>query len=256
MTVIDRISTQARRHLGIAVGPRKEYFWEARLSKLVFREGYPSREAFADSLEAGEVQAVEALARHLTTNHTYFFREERHFKILPALLRQMGCERPRVWSAAGSTGEEGYSLAMTLAEAGFKDFLVLVSDVNKRVLGEAHQGVYDEARVSRVPHLLRRKYFDLLGDGRYKINAELHAHLRFRCLNLMQPLEAFDQMDAIFCRNLLIYFDKEGIREVLDKLSQSLKPGGLLFLGESEGFHRPQGLVPVAGASVSKKMFA
>ena len=253
MTVLDRISWQARRHLGIVVAPRKEYFWEARLSKLISREGFPSWEALADSLEAGDARALDALARHLTTNHTYFFREERHFDLLPRLLREAGIRAPRVWSAAGSTGEEGYSLAITLAEAGFQEFLILVSDVNRRVLAEAARGQYDEARLARVPLALRQKYFDSLGGGLYRVKDSLHAHLRFRQLNLMQPLELESPLDAVFCRNLLIYFDEEGIREVLDRLVQSLRPGGLLFLGEAEGFHRPVGLRPVAGASVSRK---
>jgi len=254
VSVIDRISKQARRHLGLSVAPQKDYFWETRLAKLILREDYPSREALADSLEAGETRAIDALARHLTTNHTFFFREDRHFEVLPRLLREVNCIRPRIWSAAGSSGEEGYSLAMTLAEAGFLDFLVLVSDVNRRVLGEAYRGVYDEDQMSKVPQALKRKYFAHVGSGRYRVTPELHKHLRFRCLNLIQPLEPLEPLDAIFCRNLLIYFDKSGIQVVLDQLVGSLKPGGLLFLGESEGFHRPPGLVSVAGTSVSRKV--
>jgi chemotaxis protein methyltransferase CheR len=252
MTVIDRISAQARLRLGMAARPHKDYFWEARLSKLVLREGFSSREAFADLLEAGEGRAVDALERHLTTNHTYFFREARHFSVLPGLLRENGVTRPRVWSAAGSTGEEGYSLAITLAEAGFQDFLVLVSDVNRGVLAEASRGVYAEAKAARVPEPLRRKYFERVGGG-WRVRPSLRAHVRFRRLNLMEPLEVDQPLDAVFCRNLLIYFDADGIRDVLGKLVGSLKPGGVLVLGESEGFHHPVGTVPVAGASVCRK---
>lgn len=252
MTVIDRISAQARRRLGMAERPHKDYFWEARLSKLVLREGYPSREAFADLLEAGEGRAVDALERHLTTNHTYFFREPRHFAVLPGLLRENGCTRPRVWSAAGSTGEEGYSLAITLAEAGFQDFLVLVSDINRGVLAEAARGVYSDAKAARIPEALRRKYFERI-DGGYRVRPALRSRLRFRRLNLMEPLEVDQPLDAVFCRNLLIYFDAQGISDVLGKLVGSLTPGGLLVLGESEGFHRPAGMESVAGASVCRK---
>ncbi len=252
MTVVDRISAQARRRLGMAERPHKDYFWEARLSKLVLREGYPSREVFADLLEAGEGRAIDALERHLTTNHTYFFREPRHFEVLPGLLRQNGCTRPRVWSAAGSTGEEGYSLAMTLAEAGFQDFLVLVSDINRGVLAEAARGIYSDTKTARIPEPLRRKYLERADRG-WRIRPALRERVKFRRLNLMEPLEVDQPLDAVFCRNLLIYFDAAGIRDVLGKLAGSLKPGGLLVLGESEGFHRAPGMIPAAGASVCRK---
>lgn len=252
MTLLHQIRDQVRSRLGIALGAHKDALLSSRLERLRVQEGYHNLETFQQDLEAGDPRAVEALARHLTTNHTYFFREPEQFEFLVDRLRSQGIARPRIWSAAGSTGEEGYSLAMVLAEAGYRDFLVLVSDVNPEVLARAHRGVFDSSRMARVPPDWSRRYFEPRGNG-YVALQELRSHLRFRRLNLMEPLEPGDPVDAIFCRNLLIYFDPEGVTEVLGRLGSLLPPGGLLFLGQTEGFHRPPAPMVRVGPAIYQK---
>ena len=256
MTVLHRIGDQVRHRLGIHLGPHKEYLLAARLEKLQREEGYPDLEQFYAALESGDPRAVDALARHLTTNHTFFFREPEHFPLLVKLLQAAGVRRPRIWSAAGSTGEEGYSLAITLAEAGFSDSVVLVSDVNHDVLVRAQRGVYDPSRMEKVPPGLVARYFEPWEGSQYRIRSHLRSRLRFRCVNLIDALDVAEPPDVIFCRNLLIYFDPEGVRLVLTRLIDALKPGGWLFLGQTEGFHRPPGPVRQIHSSVFQKTVA
>lgn len=256
MNVLQQIGDQVRSRLGIHLGPHKDYLLEARLERLKAKEGYQNLEDFHRDLESGDGRALDALARHMTTNHTYFFREAEHFPLLVRLLRQSGTTRVRVWSAAGSTGEEGYTLAMVLAEAGFQDFLVLVSDVNRECVARANQGVYDPGRMEKVPPGLMARYFVRREDGSFQVSPALRVKLRFRCINLIEDLEVGEYLDVIFCRNLLIYFDDDGIRQVLDRLAGALKPGGYLFLGQSEGFHRPPAGLKRVGPSVYQKAMA
>jgi chemotaxis protein methyltransferase CheR len=253
MNMLQQIGDQVRSRLGTHLGPHKDYLLEARLERLKVKEGYRNLEDFHRDLKSGDGRALDALARHMTTNHTYFFREAEHFPLHVRLLRQSGTSRVRLWSAAGSTGEEGYTLAMVLAEAGFQDFLVLVSDVNREVIAQAHQGVYDPGRMGKVPPELVDRYFVRREDGSYQVLPVLRAKLRFRCINLIEELEIGEYLDVIFCRNLLIYFDDAGIRQVLDRLAEALKPGGHLFLGQSEGFHRPPPGLKRVGPSVYQK---
>lgn len=253
MTIEDRISDQVQRKLGIHLGPQKGYLLEARLQTLLQNEGYPDLEEFHGALVSGDRRAEEALARHLTTNHTYFFREEIHFTLVARHLSARRIQAPRLWSAAGSTGEEAYSLAMTLAETGVQDHLILVSDVNRRVVTQAKEGIYDPVKLERVPADLVRRHFTRLADGRFQASAALRSRMRFRCLNLVEPMEVDEPMDVIFCRNLMIYFHPETIRTVLDRLVAALKPGGWLILGQTEGLHTPGGTRRV-GPSVYQKV--
>jgi len=251
MTLLHQISAQVQDMLGICMGPHKEYLLASRLEKLQTQEGVDDLGIFLDDLTAGDHEALDALSRHMTTNHTYFFREAEHFWFLRDQLIDQGTSRPRIWSAAGSSGEEAYSLAMVLAEAGLSESLILVSDVNKDVLRTAHEGVYDSVRTSRVPPALARKYLVPHPKG-FRMSETLRGQLRFQHLNLIQDWDLEAPLDAIFCRNVFIYFDEATISRVLDRLVASLKPGGWLFLGQTEGFHLPRGTRRVGSATYQK----
>lgn len=253
MTALVRINAQVKSRLGIHIGPHKSYLLEARLGKLCEQEGY-DLEALADDLELGRARALEALAVHLTTNHTFFFREGDHFRLLAEWFAPRRTQRLRFWSAAGSSGEEGYSMAMALAEAGFRDFLVLVSDVSPKVLHQAIRGVYEASKVARVPEALRSRYFEPLGSGDLRVGPTLRSRLRFQNLNLLEPLEAAEPLDAVFCRNLLIYFEDQEAEVVLSNIARVLRPGGLLFLGQTEGVRRPPGAFRVIANAVYEKL--
>lgn len=178
----------------------------------------------------------------LTTNETHFFREPKHFELLRSEVRsrlQRGLNGPmRIWSAACSSGEEPYSLAMTLAEIlGDRPWQVLASDLSTKVLADAQRGIYGRQRAEEVPRELAVRYL-LEGydecDGLYRIDPALSKRVSFQQLNLMEPLPRMESFDFIFLRNVLIYFDVAAKRRIVESVVTRLKPGGLLFIGHSE----------------------
>jgi chemotaxis protein methyltransferase CheR len=194
---------------------------------LVQQEGADEREAFVNAL---------------TTNLTAFFREPHHFDLLLALARQRAGRRGaplRCWSSACSTGEEAWSIAMVLREAECPGE-VLGTDIDTDVLGTAQAGVYRMERAAALaPERLRRHFLRGAGrnDGLVSVRPELRAMVRFGQLNLQSPVwPAMARFDAIFCRNVVIYFDREFQKRLLARLADLLVPGGLLMVGHSESF--------------------
>jgi len=187
----------------------------------------------------------------LATNLTSFFRENQHFTfmsqtLLPALenrRRPKGSRRLRIWSAACSSGEEPYTIAMVILEKSpyfgqGHDCKILGTDISTKVLGIAKQGLYGPERLKTVPPLLVSKYFQKTeprpGEAMYRVTPQLRELIAFRRLNLMDPLPFKNPLDIIFCRNVMIYFDKETISRLVNKYYQILSPGGYLFIGHSE----------------------
>ncbi|WP_241236307.1 CheR family methyltransferase [Brevibacillus marinus] len=187
-------------------------------------------------------QEWDQLVELVTNNETYFFREESQLHelrnvILPQL-RNQTCIR--IWSAACSTGEEPYSLAMTVAEAGIVPLgsvRIIATDINRKVLQIARRGWYHKHSLCfrRTPQEMLDKYFFPQDEG-YQIKSYIKDRVEFRQANLLQDadLEAIEQVDVIFCRNVLIYFDSLTTRRVIEKLYDRLRPGGFLFLGHAE----------------------
>lgn len=177
----------------------------------------------------------------LTTNETYFFREHAHFEYLGQWLR--GRSGPlRLWSAACSSGEEPYSMAMTVAEyARGNEWSILASDLSLSMLGLAEQGIYDMAQARYFPDgWLHRHCLCGIEDmqGRLRVQAWLRAKVQLREINVVQPLpENIGQFDVIFLRNLLIYFDTAQKQRIVRNLTGRLRPGGLLFIGHAESIH-------------------
>jgi chemotaxis protein methyltransferase CheR len=181
-----------------------------------------------------------AFVNALTTNLTAFFREPHHFELLAARAQAHRQDRPlRVWSSACSTGEEPWSVAMTLQEAGCRA-QVLASDIDTDALGKAENGTYATERAEGMPAARLKKHF-LRGTGENEgwisVRPELRPMVRFMQLNLQSPrwppLESFD---VVFCRNVAIYFDREAQKELLARFAQVLQPGGLLCVGHAESF--------------------
>ena len=194
--------------------------------ELVQREGSDEREAFVNAL---------------TTNLTAFFREPHHFELLEAHARKNARPgRPlRCWSSACSTGEEAWSIAMVLREAECPGE-VLGTDIDTDVLNTAHAGIYRMERAASLPTERLRKHF-LRGaganDGLVSMRPELRSMVRFGQLNLQSPAwPALEPFDVIFCRNVVIYFDREFQKKLLTRLADLLVPGGLLMVGHSESF--------------------
>lgn len=237
---------------GIKMPPVKKTMLEARLQKRLRVLGVGSFHEYADYLFSREGQGLELI--HLidvvTTNKTDFFREPAHFDYLvstalPTLAESRGVGFRRglsLWSAGCSSGEEPYTLAMVLAEfaeqnQGFS-YNILATDICTTVLDKAKLGIYGEERVEPVSLPLKRKYL-LRGkdrqSGLVRIVPELRSRIRFRRLNFMDDdFGMREPMDIIFCRNVVIYFDKRTQERLLNKFARYLIPGGYLFMGHSE----------------------
>jgi chemotaxis protein methyltransferase CheR len=242
-----RIAAFIEETVGIRMPPAKKNMVEGRLRRRVRAIGLSSLQDYCAKLFDGGWLADEAvhLIDALTTNKTEFFREPEHFQYLrgqclPALA---GAERPlKLWSAASSIGAEAYSLAMVLddfgrARRGFR-FGVMATDVCTEVLAKARQAVYPMEMAASIPPEYLRRYALKARDprqDRFRIRPELRQAVSFGRLNLMEedyPVD--DDIDVIFCRNILIYFDKPRQAAVLGRLCRHLRPGGYLFVGHSE----------------------
>jgi len=255
-----RLSAYILEQSGIRLPDGKTTMLEGRLRRRVRATGHATLAAYCTALfdRGGLVAEREHLLNAVTTNKTDFFREPRHFDYLQAevlpRLRDAGVPRVRVWSAGCSTGAEPYTLAMLLdsfaVDHGGPDYGILATDLDTEVLAVARRGVFPSAQLDPVPPLLRQRYLRHALDGRdeLRIAPELRAAIGFAPLNLIdQHYPVGAPMHLIFCRNVLIYFERHTQVAVVRRLTDCLAPGGLLFLGHSEsiaGFDLP--LVPVA----------
>lgn len=227
-------------HSGIRLEASKRHLVVSRLSREAVRLQCPSLNDYVARILA-EPQGAEA--RHvvdiLTTNETYFFRESAHFRHLAQLLHHDPCTQAlRVWSAAASSGEEAYSIAMTLARhAGMRPWEVVGTDLSTRVVAQARQGLYAAERCSRIT-LPDLKRWCLRGEGAHEgqvlMNRELRAKVRFEVGNLLAPMPELGQFDLIFLRNVLIYFEGEAKSQLIANVVRHLKPGAYLYTGHAE----------------------
>lgn len=224
---------------GITMGSAKKALVAGRLARRVTQRGLGSFEAYFELLQR-DPQEHQLAVDLLTTNETHFFREPRHFELMrDVVLPQHPAGRPlRVWSAASSTGQEPYSLAMLMAHVlGEAPWEVLGTDLSTRVLERARQGLYDMALASEIPEPFLRA-FCLKGvgaqHGRFLIAPELRRRVHFEQVNLNENLPDFGEFDVIFLRNVMIYFNDTTKRGVVDRLLQRLRPWGWLVVGHSE----------------------
>jgi chemotaxis protein methyltransferase CheR len=230
---------------GIALAPGKEALVSARVAKRMRQLMLDDHRVYLRRLtedESGEeiVQLLDAIS----TNVTSFYREPAHFEMLTRLLTEWsheGQRRFRIWCAAASTGEEPYTIAMTLLDAlggSGADMRILATDISTRVLARAMEGVYGEERVKPIPKPLLTRYFDKTGPRdaiSYMAGQPLRNLLLFRRLNLAEPpFPMRGPLDVVFCRNVMIYFDNRVRTRLLDEAYRLLKPGGYLFVGHAE----------------------
>ncbi len=239
-----RITDLMYRSVGLSFNDSKKALVSSRLSQRMQRLGMNSFEAYlaliSSANDEGEFQVAIDL---LTTNETYFFREPRHFAVLEQELGQRHPPSLAVWSAASSFGDEAYSIAMLLSDMQVqgrigKDWRILGTDISDRVLRSASQAIYPAERLREVsPQRLKRYCLRGEGDaeGLVQMNEALRSHVRFGQLNLCQPIEEIGPFDVVFLRNVLIYFDNQTKREVVDRVLSLLRVGGLFFIGTAEG---------------------
>jgi chemotaxis protein methyltransferase CheR len=245
-----RLTEFIYRECGIKITEAKRTMVETRLQKRLRGLGLTSFSRYCDYLfgPRGMEEELVHLINVITTNKTDFFREPAHFhylvaEALPKMLRQSSGRRTiTVWSAGCSSGEEPYTLAIVLkefvAERRGIDFLILATDISTNVLEKAKLAVYDEERIGPIPDDLRKRYLLKSKDTvhrMYRVIPELRERTRFRRLNFMDSDFGFrETMDVIFCRNVIIYFDKQTQERLLNRFCGYLSSDGYLFMGHSE----------------------
>jgi len=252
------ISARLKARSGLMLGPDKLYLLETRLAPIMKREGLRDLGALEDAMRRGvpglEAEVVEAM----TTNETLFFRDENPFThlrqiTLPRLheARSPGT-RLRIWSAAASTGQEAYSIAITLAEMppglGGRPAEIIGTDISREALARARAGLYTQFEVQRGLSIQRlMKYFRKEADG-WRVSEALRAMTEFRELNLLGDLRSLGAFDVVFCRNVLIYFDAPTKTRVLEAIARQMAPDGVLYLGGAETvLGLTSALMPVPG---------
>ncbi|MDR0673189.1 MAG: chemotaxis protein CheR [Zoogloeaceae bacterium] len=245
---------------GISLSLAKQDMVYSRLARRLRATGMKSFKQYLDQLEFSRGAAEwEEFVNALTTNLTSFFREPHHFPVLAQHLRAVAEKRKQIniWCCAASTGEEPYSIAITVAEAfpgGVPQVSVLCSDLDTHVLATAEKGVYTPDRVDKIPpDQLKRHFIRSLGPSGevYGARPELRRMLSFRRINLLDPVwSARGPLDVIFCRNVMIYFDKPTQYKILARFAPMLQPDGLLFAGHSESFLHAADLFRSLGKTV------
>jgi len=249
-----RLSEWVQAECGVQLQSTKQTMIKARLGRRVRALGLSSLAEYFEYLrtEQGRTIEIQNLIDAVTTHKTDFFREPAHFeyltaRIVPELSRRLGAgvNRPlAVWSAASSTGEEPYTLAMVLSDYAARvaptafRYKIEATDISRPVLETAVMAVYPESAILPVPAAMRRRYLLRSRDPqkpRVRIVPELRAAVKFRQLNLMESDYGFtERLDVVFCRNVMIYFDRKTQEEILGRILKNLVPGGYLVMGHSE----------------------
>ncbi|MBT3307881.1 MAG: protein-glutamate O-methyltransferase CheR [Gammaproteobacteria bacterium] len=231
-------------HSGIHYTERKQQLLYKRLQSLCLQKGIVSLQALAEGVLNNSIPGIRKDVAHTaSTNHTYFFREPTVLdffrkEIIPALPRG---ERWRIWSAAASSGEESYTLAMILAETlggvdqARSQAAILGTDLSENVIQQAEHGVYHQRRMEGIDAQLQRRYFTQVGLGNWRIDPEIKKMAIFRRLNLKsRPWPFSRHFDVVLCRNVLYYFDEPHQRDVLNSIYQVTRPGGWLLTSVTE----------------------
>ncbi|GLR14704.1 chemotaxis protein methyltransferase [Chitinimonas prasina] len=251
----DRVKKLIYDYAGIALNDSKHDMVYGRLAKRLRAHGFGTFQEYLVLLEKGDEAEWEAFINSLTTNLTSFFRETHHF---PVLLEHLKANRSvgtqHIWCSAASTGEEPWSLAITAAEA-FDSLRppvkIIATDLDTSVLKIAQAGMYSADKVDKLTPQQLGRFFNKRADGHYEIKAELREMMTFRRQNLIDPLWSVrGPFDAMFCRNVMIYFDRATQLKILERFAPLLRPNGLLFVGHSENLYHAAHLFKLRGKTV------
>jgi len=256
----DRVQSMIYKRAGISLHDGKHAMVYSRLSRRLRETGYQSFHEYLSWLETAEGPEWQEFVNALTTNLTSFFREQHHFEAFSDFLngRPQG-QSWRFWCSAASTGEEPYSILMTaidvLGPRG--NFTLTASDIDSKVLAAAERGVFRLEGMKGVDARRMQQYF-LRGkganDGMVRIKPDLAGRIRFLIVNLIRDDWPFKEpFDVVFCRNVMIYFDAQTQRKVLERIHRVMKPGGMLFVGHAENFSESRDLFVLKGKTVYER---
>ena len=244
-----RLYTYIQKNYGIDLSKKKQLI-VSRLSNTLRAEGYSSFTAYVDGIVSGkDKDRTTVLLNKLTTNYTYFLREEEHFEflqqtVLPAIERRHQSDHSiSIWSAGCSSGEEPYTISMYLKEyfankGGSWDTRILATDISQNILSSAMNPSYEAEALSKLPATWQRKYFTKRPDSSFTIAPQIRNNVIFRTFNLMDPIQFRRPFDLIFCRNVMIYFDQPTKEALVRRFYNVTVPNGYLFIGHSEGLNK------------------
>ena len=256
-----------RKHTGIALSEHKRDLVYGRLSKRLRALGLSRFCDYCDLLESNPAQELEQFTNAITTNLTAFFRENHHFEYLqktlaPALLeRYRRNKKLRIWSAGCSTGEEPYSLAMALRESipdiDDRDIRILASDLDSNVVATGAEGIYPSQRIESLSHERKKRWFELgkgSNVGKVRVSQDLRKLVSFRQLNMLQDWPMSGKFDVVFCRNVVIYFDKATQKQLFERFANVMQPESTLCIGHSETLHNICDRFELAGKTIYRKL--
>ena len=262
----NRIRELVKRNTGISLGSHKRDLVVSRLAQRLRKLNLSSFSEYLHLLEeAGDSGELVNMINRITTNKTDFFREIHHFKyltdvILPKITAGGGSGKVRCWSAGCSSGQEPYTLAITLQEffAGKSgwDVKILATDLDTNMLHTADQGIYQAEQLAPVDPDLVRKYFTKLSDGQYQVKPVLRNMITFKKFNFIShaTYNVRVPLDFIFCRNVMIYFDAQEKHDIVTKFAAVLKPHGYLFVGHSESLMMAKDIFNNIGPTIYQKV--
>ncbi len=260
----EQIRNLVRRHTGIALAESKRELVYSRLTRRLRQLRLRSFHDYILLLDDADTPELEEFTNAITTNLTSFFREQHHFEFLTHTVfpelekRNAASRRLRIWSAGCSTGEEPYSLAITLQDSiqRFKswDVRILATDLDSGVLSHASAGDYTAERFERMPLAQRRRWFIERSGGIHTAKPELKSLISFRRLNLMHSWPFHGPFDVIFCRNVVIYFDKDTQRTLFGRMAQLQRDGDHLCIGHSESLFKVCELYERIGKTIYKRI--
>lgn len=251
---------------GIVLNVSKREMVYRRLTRIIRERKFKSFSQYYQLLKSDPDGEKNYFINAITTNLTSFFRENHHFEYLkeielPKLIRKNSNKRIRIWSSASSTGEEPYSIAITLME-NIKAYLsewdvrILATDIDSNVLTTGKKGIYEERRIEDLPSNIKQKYFKKgtgENENKVKVCSDLQNIITFKQLNLLHEWPMKGPFDVIFCRNVIIYFDKKTQLDLFERYYEMLAPGGLLILGHSESLGDYQAYFENVGRTIFRK---
>ncbi|KRW74953.1 chemotaxis protein [Pseudomonas sp. TTU2014-096BSC] len=247
----DQFRVFLEKSCGILLGSNKQYLVSSRLNKLMEQQGLKSLGDLVRKIQAQPRSGLrEQVVDAMTTNETLWFRDAYPFevlknRVLPELLKNAPGQRLRIWSAACSSGQEPYSLSMTIDEyernnpsLGKTGVQIVATELSSTMLAACKTAEYDSLAIARGLSAERlQRYFDVKTPGRWAVKPAVRSRVEFRALNLLDSYAVLGKFDIVFCRNVLIYFSADVKKDILRRIHATLKPGGYLFLGASEALN-------------------
>lgn len=242
---------------------KKKVLIEGRLSNLIEKKGFKNFSDYIKDIKLNGKDEITTLVNKLTTNYTYFYREEQHFEyitkiILPNEEINNKTKTLNIWSAGCSSGEEPYTIAMVLDDY-FKlkapqwKINITASDISENVLLKAREGIYEEENIKKLPEHFKKRYFEKIDGDKYKVTKDIRKNIEFKTINLMGNLGMKNKFDVIFCRNVMIYFNTDTKMKLINKFYEANKDDGYLLIGHAETIQRDKSKYNYIKPAIYKK---